>query len=243
MLNEPIKDGRSKKWNDIWNARGAHMSDSLTPLYAVDGWDMLGNYDWDAAITRILTKQGFSSVHDILEVGCGAGGFLDVVQRFYPEVQINGFDFSQELVDIADDRLIGNFRLYNALEENWDIDSQFDLVSSFSVFQYFNGFEEAYNVLCNMYKAARPGGMIYIGDVPDMAKQTMAERERSETTKSYLCLRADIKTDHQYFPKHFFQQIPHCNVEIIDHIELLSGLDFPNITSRYSVFICKHEDD
>ena len=81
-------------------------------------------------IIDALKKERFKS---ILEVGCGEGQIMSLIKMNYPDVQLFGFDISEDLIN----RLITENKLgivFDATKKNWPISSKsFDIVFSSAV--------------------------------------------------------------------------------------------------------------
>lgn len=93
---------------------------------------------------RILTKGmgglfpeqfDLSNVHDILDIGCGPGGWVLDVAHTYPEISVTGVDISRLMVEYARAQARvqwsenANFRVMDAMKPLDFEDNSFDLVN------------------------------------------------------------------------------------------------------------------
>jgi len=80
-------------------------------------------------------RLDLTHIHDILDIGCGPGGWVLDVAREYPEKQVGGIDISTLMVEYARYQAyiqgLNNisFRVMNALEPLDFRDSSFDMVN------------------------------------------------------------------------------------------------------------------
>lgn len=115
-------------------------SDNVYFIDAESGAEMARLIEQDRLITKgtggLFTEQSdLSNIHHILDLGCGPGGWpLDVAFE-YPDIQVEGVDISQAMIDYAQARARVQ-GLHNASFRVMDItqpldfpDNSFDLVN------------------------------------------------------------------------------------------------------------------
>ncbi len=105
-----------------------------------------------------------SDVHDILDLGCGPGGFVLDVARAYPEIEVTGVDVSQQMVDYArahaQARRFDNahFHVMNVLKPLGFPDNSFDLVNARTLFAFMT--PDTWPLLLQeCMRVTRPGGI------------------------------------------------------------------------------------
>lgn len=127
-----------------------------------NGYDEVADDIWEGGwlysdSMRLLKDIG----GDVLDIGCGQGVFLSMVEEKFPNVtSISGCDISPELVRRSKKRLSGaNFRVENALTlESFD-DESFDHVFMICSLEHMIEHQKA---LHSAYRVIRPGGSISI---------------------------------------------------------------------------------
>ncbi len=203
-------DKRSDVWRSIWQKKYAPLAPG-NPLKAPacearhvrDGFDSLSDSQWKTLAGYFLRKIAVGADDDVLEVGCGAGAFLE---QLPPCRSIAGADFSANAIRLARDKLAGDFKVAEAASLPFE-DRSFDVVISWSVFFYFDSLEYAKKALDEMRRVMRRGGRIFVGDVNDLSKKTLARRIRdaSKTERSHRWIsKSGGSADHLYYPKEFF---------------------------------------
>ena len=114
------------------------------------------------SIGATLNYLNIEPPHRILDLGCGTGRLLHDLSSRFPEAQLVGLDFSQEMLNIAQERLSDGVELQVGSADNLSfLDQSFDLVISTSAFHYFPNpviaIQEATRVL-------KTGGTLVISD-------------------------------------------------------------------------------
>jgi SAM-dependent methyltransferase len=111
-----------------------------------------------------------SGVNDILDIGCGPGGWVLDVAFEYPKVQVTGIDISRTMIDygraMASVQGLDNahFRIMDALKPLDYLDASFDLINA----RLISGFvpKTYWSELLREYKRVlRPGGVIRLTEV------------------------------------------------------------------------------
>jgi len=207
---------RSATWQRIWENK---YDGATGPVHKLDGFDLLTAEQWSALVSRFCGYMGPSKGMDVLEVGCGAGAFLQHI----PEPRsLSGLDYSQNAIDFISKNLHGQFFCSEARNIPFP-DKSFDIVFSFGVFFYFENLAYAEAVLREMFRVARPGGRIFILDVNDEEKIDTYHRVRgTEGTRAHV-KKTDADTTHLFFRKDWFQAVGKtlgATISILDETEL-----------------------
>ena len=123
---------------------------------------------------RLMTKSmgglfperlDLTQIHDILDIGCGPGGWVLDVAREYPEKQVVGIDISTLMIEYARYQAyiqgLNNisFRVMNALEPLDFRDSSFDMVN----IRFISGFMPPVvwsRLMQECLRIMRPGGVV-----------------------------------------------------------------------------------
>lgn len=111
--------------------------------------------------SSVLQKLGQFSFNKLLDVGCGTGNLLSLISSRY-EVQIVGIDLSQDMLNIAQDKLDENANLIIGDSENLPFNNDsFDIVTCTDSFHHYPNAE---NVLAEIKRVLKPGGNFIIAD-------------------------------------------------------------------------------
>jgi ubiquinone/menaquinone biosynthesis C-methylase UbiE len=103
------------------------------------------------------------TMHEVLDVGCGPGGWVREMAKSYPSLQVTGIDTSPLVIDYAQQQVMVD-RLTNAHFTVMDFqqmdfpDATFDLVNARLV-QWFLG-DNREQVIREWFRVLRPGGII-----------------------------------------------------------------------------------
>ena len=163
---------RSDQWLKIWDTKGHDYSFNEKDIHHADGFDMINKDEWDEMVYSFSDRLDLKEEFTVLEVGCGAGAFLDSIKRKYCQVDLYGFDISKNLISVANERVKGYFFTKNASDDYWELYFNFDLIISFSVFHYFDDLLCSKKILENMLNHLKDDGKILVGDIPDQVKES-----------------------------------------------------------------------
>ena len=132
-------------------------------------------YDFDRIAADIRNRLSVSEKDVILDVCCGNGALTKRIAVSCRK--ITGVDFSLQLLErakkIASDEQILNieYQLSDVLKIDGLFSAgTFDKIYCYFSFQYFNAVNRS-SLLKKMKQLLKPGGMIFIGDVPDRRKK------------------------------------------------------------------------
>ncbi len=151
----------------------------------------------------------------VLDVGCGAGNFLDIFNE-------NGYQcFGVEFGEEAAREVAGKYKVWKGIFSNLDIDEKFDLIIFRGVIQYIpypkDYLEKAFSVL-------NEGGYIYITSVPNVdsvcfklfkEKFTLPVSKSdffAFTTKHFIDF-FDSKKCKKVSKYFFYEETPYANIE------------------------------
>lgn len=98
----------------------------------------------------------------LLDMGCGTGVLLSMLEKRYPEVFLTGIDPTQEMLDIATKRFSKKIHIEQSWAEQLPFDDEkFDWIISCNMFHYIR---EPEIVLKEMMRVLKPTGQVVITD-------------------------------------------------------------------------------
>ena len=123
-------------------------------------------------ITRhIMDQLQITKSDSVLDVCCGNGVISKAMAGYCTHV--TGVDLSP--VQIQNARTAApenvNFTEGDGLELSSSVSRQYDKILCYFSFQYFDSYQKGKQALSEMQKVLKPGGKIFLGDVPDYAKR------------------------------------------------------------------------
>lgn len=121
-------------------------------------------YDYQVAFDEINKVLNFKKTDKVLEVGCGTGEMIPLLNKIIPRQQIAATDFSQVMIDFASSRYQGVTTTKAPAHVLPFMDDEFDKVFCSGVIQHI---ATPYFVpsIKEMIRVAKIGGLIFIGDV------------------------------------------------------------------------------
>ena len=192
-------------WKEVWERKGKAAAGrdrySVEELFAADGFDTATGKTSEAGRARIgdviRRNLGIAAGQRILEVGCGAGAVLALLEA--SGAILAGVDYSAPHIDIARRALpSADLRAGEANSLPFH-DGAFDGVFSHGVFLYFSDLAYGWRVLAEMTRVASSAARLLILDVPDAA----TERECIEARRA---AGASLSPAHLYYPQSFFHE-------------------------------------
>jgi SAM-dependent methyltransferase len=122
----------------------------------------------------------FPAARSFLEVGCGTGFVLAGIARAWPDMKVAGGDILTAGLRSAHERAPGA-ALYQLDARRLPFEQEFDVVGAFDVLEHI---DDDRKVLCELSRAAKPGGGILI-TVPQHAWLWSAEDEAGRHRRRY----------------------------------------------------------
>ena len=103
----------------------------------------------------------------LIDIGCGPGAFLSLVQERFPAIQLNALDLSEEMIRETRSRLAPNAIATVGDAEHMPLESgQYAAVTcNMSIHHY----PHPQDALKEMYRILRPGGMLLLNDMDCIA--------------------------------------------------------------------------
>lgn len=190
-----------ESWKQLWLSKGFNKW-TEKPLHVIDGFDDLSEAEYHDVIYGALQllDVDLSHVTNILELGSGAGAFARALLLRWPHLKITGIDFRPTMVSISNERVNGSFLVRDLSDPLAFCDLCFDFVVMWSTLFYLNT-SAISSLLWEMKRVSRLG--VFIGDVSDGRKRSVAERMRKET---HAHLPKNPFLSHTYIKPRFFLQ-------------------------------------
>ncbi len=143
--------------------------------YVIDaesGEEMARLIDQDRLITRAMgglfsERADLSVIVDVLDIGCGPGGWVQDVAHTYPEMEVTGIDISKSMIQYAQAyaqvRHLSNahFQVMNALQPLNFPDASFDLINARTIVGFVSP-KTLPLLLSECRRVLRPGGIFRI---------------------------------------------------------------------------------
>lgn len=128
-----------------------------------------------AVVRSQLEKLRAKTGPRLLDVGCGTGFVIGLAKDLFAE--IHGVDITQAMLDRVD-RSSGNITLHRSVAEKLPFpNGHFDAATAYSFIHHLSDYGE---VLREVHRVLRPGGMFYIDLDPNRAFwQAMSEVQRA----------------------------------------------------------------
>lgn len=107
----------------------------LAPVY-----DLLfgESYDYELQAEYIWRNSPNSPAFSVLEAGCGTGRLLDLLGAAYPKADVHGVDLTEEMVQLARDRVEDQKNVDVARTNVFEIDGEYDIVAGFNLLPHFD---------------------------------------------------------------------------------------------------------
>lgn len=143
--------------HDATGRQATYTAEQFAPLFAAEDrhfWFRSRNRCLEAALRSV---PDFTSIREVLEVGCGTGVVLAQLQRLFPNGRIIGMDLFDEGLKFARQRFKGTLIQGDVFQ--YSFDRSFDLIGAFDVIEHL---DEDEKILRRFYEQLRPGGHLII---------------------------------------------------------------------------------
>ncbi|MBA2391121.1 MAG: class I SAM-dependent methyltransferase [Ktedonobacteraceae bacterium] len=148
------------------------QSDNSYVIDAESGEEMARLIDQDRLVTRTMgglfsEREDLSTIFDVLDIGCGPGGWVLDVAHTYPEMEVTGIDISESMIQYAQAyaqvRQLPNahFRVMNALHHLDFPAASFDLVNARTIVGFVSP-KTLPPLFAECRRVLRPGGVFRI---------------------------------------------------------------------------------
>ncbi len=237
------------RWKEVWNKR-EKLDDTwleknefelFCELKKKDGFDISvdeGDKAFHAFYDEILgvfdrIREYVGDFSSVYEVGCGCGVNLFLAQNHIKDFRGGGIDYSSALIETAQKIIKGSdLRCGEAIDITTD--DHYDVVMSESVFQYFDSYEYAEEVLCKMIEKADK--LVYIGEVCDLQYEEEQISARREKIPDYDELYKGL--GRRFYSRDWFKRIAEekgLNIVISD----VKNEEYVNASYMFNIFMSK----
>ncbi len=121
-----------------------------------------GGY-WKRDYRYSLALIGRIKPDNLIDIGCGPGGFLCEVEKRYPDIQLNAIDLSEEMVKETASRLSKTAVATVGDAEDMPLESCFYRVVTCNMSIHHYPHPQA--AVNEMYRILRPGGYLILNDM------------------------------------------------------------------------------
>lgn len=226
-----------KNWHNLWDGGkyGTQENElSLKSLLNLAGFYTITEEAWRAYAEGVINTLGKKDTNAVvLEIGCGTGAFLSVLEPMFE--QLWGVDFSEKQISICRQALPkGHFIVAEAAKINLQAGS-FDLCLSNSVFQYFPDLDYAETVLNKMLVLLKEDGNGAVLDLTDVEfKNRYIDMKMKHLGKeAYSQFPAQL-----FFSRQMFVAFAEKN-GLKYKIEPQAITNYPNASFRFNFFFWK----
>ena len=156
-------------WKNFWD-QFARSEDPHQQVARISKNDL--PVDIVARITHYIMEQLEINENDhVLDVCCGNGVITKELANHCEHV--TGVDLSPVQIENARETVPENVTLIegDGLELSSLVPGQFDKALCYFSFQYFDTYRKGKQAIAEMAKVLKPGGKIFLGDVPDYDKR------------------------------------------------------------------------
>ena len=121
-----------------------------------------GGY-WRADYRSVMKEIERFQPANLIDIGCGPGGFLCAVQKRFPDIQLNALDLSEEMVRETQDRLGPSAVAIVGDSEHMPLESErYEIVTCNMSIHHYPHAQDAVN---EMYRILKPGGTLLLNDM------------------------------------------------------------------------------
>lgn len=175
--------------------------------------EMMRLLEQDTLLTRYVSgllppDVAAEDVQDILDLGCGPGGWALAVAKAYPSLRVTGIDTSSREIEFAQSQAVAeecanvHYAVMN-FQHLAFTEASFDLVNA-RVLQWFLPTERREHIVQEWYRVLRPGGVIRLIEVEPVPMTNSPSLERH----SYLFLQALSRLGKLVSPGDYHAGIP-----------------------------------
>lgn len=121
-----------------------------------------GGY-WRADYRSVMKEIERFQPANLIDIGCGPGGFLCAVQKRFPDIQLNALDLSEEMVRETQERLGPSAVAIVGDSEHMPLESErYEIVTCNMSIHHYPHAQDAVN---EMYRILEPGGTLLLNDM------------------------------------------------------------------------------
>ena len=229
----------NEHWLKIWRQKGTDLNSSkIEKILNSGGHDtpngQFNKKNWFKYIKSLFKDIKLKKNSEILEYGCGAGAVLSY--WYDKKYRLYGIDYSKTLITKGKKYFPKIKFCVGEISSIDYFESKFDLIFTHSVFQYFENYQYAKNLISKMLTKLNKKGYICLLDVPnkDKEKNFIKSRKGALGIKEYK--KKYEKNKHFFYKKSFFKDFAKKNnlsIRIFDHFSSFNE----NSKFRYNVIL------
>ena len=91
-------------------------------------------------LIEIIESENQLSNQHILDVGCASGNFIHSLREKFSEIHLDGFDISEDLIDLAKKRNLDKCNFFVSDIKTFDPNKKYDIIIASGVMSYFEDF-------------------------------------------------------------------------------------------------------
>ena len=91
-------------------------------------------------LIEIIEFENQLSSQHILDVGCASGNFIHLLRENFSEIHLDGFDISEDLIDLAKKRNLDKCNFFVSDIKTFDPNKKYDIIIASGVMSYFEDF-------------------------------------------------------------------------------------------------------
>ena len=217
------KKSINKLWLSVWQRQGRNLKiNKIENIIKANGHNStLGQFNkknWFKYIKSTFRYVKLSKNSKILEYGCGSGAFLSYWYK--KKYNLYGIDYSNSLIKKCK-KFYPNINVQKGeISSIKKFKTEFDLIFSHSVFQYFDNYQYAKSLILKMLSVLNSKGYICILDVPDNKKKKKYYEKIKKLLGTKKFEKKYRKYKHTFYNKSFFKNLAKENnlqIKIFNH--------------------------
>lgn len=157
-------------WKDFWNKQASDGNPDKQVGRINSGSDNNSDY-LGKIIEHIKLNLELKSSDRLLDLCCGNGMITKGLSGYVKDIK--AFDISEIQIE--------NAKKFNAsdnikyaihdIQKAFNEEELFDKINLYFSFQYIESFEAGFKVIQNLVNVLKPGGIIFLGDIPDKERE------------------------------------------------------------------------
>lgn len=162
----------------------------------------------------------------VIDLGCGTGTISQAVQKKYTKAKFTLVDVAENMLRIAESKLIGNQRYTHADFNSFEFDQQYDVIVSSLALHHLETNTDKQLFYNKIYRALKTGGIFINADVVEAKSQTLQTTFIEEWVK-YMNRSVDMsEIEEKWLPNYYAEDKP---IPMMDHLDMLKNSGFKNI--------------
>lgn len=216
----------------MWSQKFQTAWPLLEPSYRSEGGHPVSNEKFHNIAQMIARLARVKPTDIVYDLGCSIGAITKCLSRHCR--QIRGVDFLQTSINFAQTHSFADNITYTCTDvANYQFPQPADVIIINNLIHCVDSFTIARNLLQNAFANLKPGGRLYLGEVPDIQKISRSNL----TTKKRLTF-----TIHRHLPNALFPMLSLVTRRPLDRILLYSQSRIAKILNCPINSIAMHSD-